>query len=81
MIEGKVYLIGSGPGDPGLISIKALKILENADAVIYDRLVSKSIMNLIPKKVERIYAGKLSKPTAGLRKYIPIELRLNAKKL
>lgn len=60
MKEGKVYLVGAGPGDPGLLSIKALKILEKANVVIYDRLITKVILQLIPKKAEKIYVGKRS---------------------
>jgi uroporphyrinogen III methyltransferase/synthase len=59
MRAGKVYLVGAGPGDPGLLTIKAMKILENADVVIYDRLVTKDILRLIPKEAEKIYARKL----------------------
>lgn len=53
-----VNLIGAGPGDPDLLTIKALRTIEQADVVVYDRLVSDEILNLIPEKVERVYAGK-----------------------
>ncbi len=58
--EGKVYLVGAGPGNPELLSIRALGILEKADVVIYDRLVPKAVLNLIPKKVEKVYTSKRS---------------------
>jgi len=58
MREGKVYLVGAGPGDPELLSIRAMKILEKANVVLYDRLVSKAILRLIPKQAEKIYVGK-----------------------
>lgn len=58
MKEGKVYLVGAGPGDPELLSIKAIKILEKANVVLYDRLISKGILQLIPKEAEKIYVGK-----------------------
>lgn len=58
MEKGKVYLVGAGPGDPDLLSIKALKILKKADVVVYDRLVTRPILKLIPKKVKKIYVGK-----------------------
>jgi uroporphyrin-III C-methyltransferase len=58
MKKGKVYLVGAGPGDPELLSIKALKILEKADVVIYDRLITRAILRLFPEKAEKIYVGK-----------------------
>lgn len=58
MKRGKVYLVGAGPGDPDLISIKALKILKKADIVVYDRLIPRSILRLIPKKASKTYVGK-----------------------
>jgi len=58
MKKGKVYLVGAGPGDPDLLSIKALKIIKKAEVVVYDRLVTRGILKLIPKNVEKIYVGK-----------------------
>ncbi len=55
---GKVYLVGAGPGDPELITLKALKILNKANVIIYDRLVSKEILEILPKKTKKIYVGK-----------------------
>ncbi|WP_236753087.1 uroporphyrinogen-III C-methyltransferase [Acidianus sp. HS-5] len=57
-MKGKVYLVGAGPGDPELITIKGLKILKQADVVIYDRLVSKEILKECKSKSELIYLGK-----------------------
>jgi uroporphyrin-III C-methyltransferase len=55
---GKVYLVGAGPGDPGLLTIKGKTLLELADLVIYDALVSDQILDLINPKAEKINAGK-----------------------
>jgi uroporphyrin-III C-methyltransferase len=57
-VVGKVYLVGAGPGDPGLITVKGKTLLEHADVVIYDALVSESILATINPLAERINAGK-----------------------
>ena len=54
----KVYIIGAGPGDPGLITVKAKEALRNSDAVVYDHLVSLELIATLPPEVERHYAGK-----------------------
>lgn len=56
--QGEVALVGSGPGDPELLTIKALRFIEQAQVVIYDRLVSDEIMALLPLHCERYYVGK-----------------------
>ncbi|MGL5032184.1 MAG: uroporphyrinogen-III C-methyltransferase [Microcystaceae cyanobacterium] len=55
---GKVYLVGAGPGDPGLLTVKGKMLLENADVVVYDALVSTEILGLINPQAELIDAGK-----------------------
>src|SRR3990170_4194946 len=60
MDRGKVYLVGAGPGDPKLLTVRAVELLRKADVVIYDRLVGKSILNLAPKTARKIYVGKKS---------------------
>jgi len=60
MKQGKVYLVGAGPGDPGLMTIKGLDCLRQADVVIYDRLVDESILREARPEAEKIYVGKAS---------------------
>jgi uroporphyrin-III C-methyltransferase len=55
---GKVWLVGGGPGDPELLTIKAMRILNQADVVLYDSLISEEILEMLPKKCTRIHVGK-----------------------
>src|SRR5277367_6870892 len=54
----KVYLVGAGPGDPGLITWKGRKLLAIADSILYDNLANEHLLDLAPPKCERIYVGK-----------------------
>jgi len=59
-MQAKIYLVGTGPGDPDLLTVKAHRLLQAADVVVYDRLVSDEIVELIPPGCSRIYVGKES---------------------
>ena len=58
MAVGRVYLLGAGPGDPELLTVKAARILKEVDVVVFDRLVSPEILDQVPVGATRIYAGK-----------------------
>lgn len=57
-MTGRVYIVGAGPGDPKLITLKAIEMIKKADVVLYDRLISKETLAMIPKRAEKIYVGR-----------------------
>ena len=61
-----VYLIGAGPGNPELITVKGLRLLQKCDAVIYDRLLSEELLSVVPENCYKIYVGK--KPMSHAKK-------------
>ena len=79
---GKVYLVGAGPGDPGLLTVKGKTLLEHADVVIYDALVSPEILNIINPRAEKINAGKRkgrhSLPQAETTELLRVKAETNA---
>jgi len=74
MKVGKVYLVGAGPGDPSLISVKGLECLKRAEVIIYDRLLDERLLNSAPPHAERIYVGKTAgehiKPQAEINRLL-----------
>ncbi len=59
MSSAKAYIVGAGPGDPGLLTLSGLSAIRSADVVLYDRLVSEEVLSFVLPTSEKIYVGKL----------------------
>ena len=59
-MTGKIYIVGAGPGDSGLLTLRGFEVLKRADTVIYDHLAGEGIIAMIPENAERIDAGKIA---------------------
>src|SRR5687767_11401414 len=55
---GKVYLVGAGPGDPRLITVRGVECLKQAEVVVFDRLASSELLGYVPEAAERVFVGK-----------------------
>ena len=71
--RGRVYLVGAGPGDPELITLKGLRCIRKADVLVYDRLISLSLLDEAPIQAERVFVGKEPRAEASSRPYMKQE--------
>ncbi|HSC05417.1 MAG TPA: siroheme synthase CysG, partial [Steroidobacteraceae bacterium] len=81
---GEVYIVGAGPGDPDLLTLKAARLLQQADVVLYDRLISEAVLDRARRDAERIYVGKEAgrhHVTQEQTQQLMIELALQGKRV
>ncbi len=81
---GEVYIVGAGPGDPDLLTLKAARLLQQADVVLYDRLISQAVLDRARRDAERIYVGKEAgchHVTQAETQKLTIELALQGKRV
>jgi uroporphyrin-III C-methyltransferase len=57
-LKGRVFICGAGPGDPGLATVRAMQLVKSCDVILYDRLVSREIVDQIPEGTEKVYVGR-----------------------
>ena len=77
---GKVFICGAGPGDPKLLTIRALELINESDVILYDRLVGENIIKLFPEKTEKVYVGRsIGDPTTHQDKTNEIILEYSKK--
>src|SRR5262245_43593803 len=80
VMRGKVYLIGAGPGDPGLLTLKGKECLSRADVVVYDALVSARLLDWAKPQAKRLFVGKRGKHHAAEQPQINEILRRQAQR-
>ena len=71
---GTVYLVGAGPGDPGLLTLRGLELLRSADTVLYDRLVDQRILGFASDRAEVVFVGKQPRGESGTQQGIAAEM-------
>ncbi len=77
---GKIFICGAGPGDPKLLTIRALELINESDVILYDRLIGKDITKLFPKKTEKVYVGRnIGDPTTHQNKTNELMLEYSKK--
>jgi uroporphyrin-III C-methyltransferase len=77
---GKIFICGAGPGDPKLLTIRALELINECDVILYDRLIGKEIIKLFPEKVEKVYVGRnIGDPTTHQNKTNELMLEYSKK--
>jgi uroporphyrin-III C-methyltransferase len=77
---GKIFICGAGPGDPKLLTVRALELINKSDVILYDRLVGKGIIQLFPKDTEKVYVGRnIGDPTTHQNKTNELMLEYSKK--
>jgi uroporphyrin-III C-methyltransferase len=67
--KGKVFICGAGPGDPKLLTVRAIELINECDVILYDRLIDKEITKLFPENAEKIFVGRnIGDPTTHQNK-------------
>jgi uroporphyrin-III C-methyltransferase len=79
-IKGKIFICGAGPGDPKLLTIRALELINESDVILYDRLIGKEIIKLFPENTEKVYVGRnIGDPTSHQKKTNELMLEYSKK--